>query len=295
MFLEEHLDGIDSGIKSIILNVAEKTKEIQKAFFTHNKLAGTKNVYNEEQLELDKFADKIILSAMEESNAVKNFVSEEQSEIIQIVKCKGNYGVVVDPLDGISCVKTNLAVGTILGVFDEGQVLEKGKKMDAAMYVLYGPQTSLVYTAKKGVHEFVLSPKGRFVLRAEDIKIPEKGKIYGSGGFREDWSKKHLDLIEKLEKQKYKLRVSGCFTADFQQILTYGGLFSYPVTKTFPQGKLRLLFECNPIAFIAKNAGGDSTDGKQSILELKPEKISDRTPIYVGGKKEIELAEKLLK
>jgi fructose-1,6-bisphosphatase I len=293
MDLKEHLNGIDEGIKSIILNVAEKSKQIQKAFFSHNKLAGSQNVYGEEQLELDKFADKLIFDAMEESKMVKALVSEEQFEIIHLEKSEGDFGVVVDPLDGVSCVKSNLAVGTILGVFDEGNVLEKGKKMDAAMYVLYGPQTSLVYTAKNGVHEFVLNPKGKFVLRAENIEFPE-GKIYSPAGLREEWTKKHLSFIERLEKQKYKLRISGSFTADFQQILTYGGIFCYPSTKSFPQGKLRLIFECNPLSFIAKHANGSSTNGRESILELKPENISDRTPIYVGGKKEVELAEKML-
>ncbi len=294
MYLEEHLDGIDKEIKEIILCVAEKSKKIQKSFFSHNKLAGSKNIYGEHQLELDKLADKMILNAMEESNRVKSMVSEEQNEIIHIEKSEGSYGVVVDPLDGVSCLQTNLAVGTILGVFDEGNIMEKGKKMDAAMYVLYGPQTSLVYTAKKGVHEFVLNPKAKFVLRAENIKIPEKGLIYGSGGIRKDWTKNHCKFIEELEKQNYKVRFSGSFTADFQQVLMYGGLFCYPETKSLPKGKLRLLFECNPIAFIAKHAKGNSTNGKKSILEIKPEKISDRTPVYVGGKKEIELTEKFL-
>ncbi len=294
MFLEEHLDGKDPAIKSIILKIAEKSKEIQKAFFVHNKLAGTKNVYKEEQFEIDKFADKLIIDAMEECQLVKSLLSEEQDEIIQMVKSEGELGVVVDPLDGVSCIKSNLAVGTILGVFDEGNVMEKGKKMDAAMYILYGPQTSLVYSMKDGVHEFVLSPKGRFVLRAEDIKFPE-GTIYSPSGLKTEWTKKYSSLINKFEKQNYKLRVSGSFTADFQQILSYGGLFSYPATKSFPEGKLRLIFECNPMAFIAKYAGGDSTDGKQSILEIKPEKISHRTPIFVGGKKEVELVEKTFK
>ncbi len=294
MILEEHLKGIDDGVKSIILSVAEKSKEIQKAFFLHNKLAGTKNVYGEEQLEIDKFADKLVLQAMEESKIVRNVVSEEQSEIIEIIKSEGSYGVVVDPLDGFSCIKTNLAVGTILGIFDEGNVMEKGKKMDAAMYILYGPQTSLVYTAKEGVHEFVLSPKGDFVLRAENMEFPE-GTIFSPSGLRTDWKKNHREFIEELEKQKYKLRLSGSFAADFQQILSYGGVFSYPSLKSMPEGKLRLLFECNPIAFIAKYAGGDSSNGTESILELKPESISQRTPIYVGGKKEIALAEKMLK
>ncbi len=293
--LEEHLNGIDEGIKSIILNAAEKSKEIQKGFFTHNKLAGSQNVYGEDQLELDKWADYLILDAMEQSKIVKTVASEEQSEIIEIVKSEGEFGVVVDPLDGVSCVKTNLAVGTILGIFDEGNVLEKGNKMDAAMYILYGPQTSLVYSAKDGVHEFVLDSKGNFILRVEDLKFPESGTIFGSGGLRTDWTKKHLDFIEELEKQNYKTRFSGSFTADFQQILSYGGLFSYPSTKKMPEGKLRLLFECNPLSFIAKYAGGASTDGKQSILEIKPEKISHRTPIYIGGKKEINLAEKMLR
>jgi fructose-1,6-bisphosphatase I len=225
---------------------------------------------------------------------VKAFASEERGEIIEVVKAEGEFGVVIDPLDGSSCIKTNLATGTIVGFFDEGNVLEKGNKMDAAMFLLYGPITTLVFTAKDGVHEFVLNLKGEFVLRKEFIEMPE-GKIFGIGGKRVEWFSKHLKFVEELEKQGFKTRFSGAFVADFNQVLNYGGIFSYPATKSNPNGKLRLLFEANPMALIAEQAKGLATNGVKKILEIKPEKIEQRTPLYIGSTKTVELAEKFLK
>lgn len=294
MNLEEHIKGLDPDIVKITLTVAEKAKEIEKAFLTHNVDAGTQNVYGEQQLELDKWADKLIFDALEEIQIVRNVASEEQGEIQEIVKAEGEWGITLDPLDGVSCVETNLAVGTIVGMFNEGNVMEKGNKMDAACYVLYGPLTTLTYTAKQGVHEFVLDSNGDFTLRNEDLKMPDPGEIYSPGGLNKDWIPAHAKYIKELEDQGYKLRYSGSFTADFQQVLRYGGVFTYPALKEKPNGKLRLLFEGNPMSFIAQQAGGDSTNGKQSILSIKPEKIDQRVPLYIGSKKPIELAEKIV-
>ena len=292
MFLKEHLLGVPEDVKTLILLVSEQAKKIRKGFLEHSRLAGTKNIYGEEQLELDKWADDIILKAMEESKLVRSVASEERDEITSIVKARGSWGITVDPLDGMSCVETNLSVGTIVGMFNEGNVLEPGNKMDAACFVLYGPLTTLTYAYKGwGCHEFVLDEQGNFVLRNESMKIPE-GKIYGSGALRKDWIPQHKKYIEELEKQGYKLRFSGSFTADFNQVLHYGGLFTYPASTGSPSGKLRLLFEGNPMAFIAKEAGGNSFNGKKSILDVKPEILSQRVPIYIGDKKTIDLAKK---
>lgn len=278
---------------AIMLLLADKSRLVQKAFFTHSGVAQTRNIHGEQQMELDTYSDAVFMKAMEKSRLVKTVASEEQDDIVEIKKAKGSYGVTLDPLDGSSLIKTNLAVGTIAGFFNEGDVMEKGSRMDGAMFILYGPITSLVYTAKKGVHEFVLNPKGKFVLKREGIQIPG-GKIYCPGGLRSEWAEPHRSFIEDLEGQGYKLRFSGGFVPDFQQILNYGGLFTYPALSTAPQGKLRLVFEANPMALIAEQAGGAGTNGVQNLHGIKPESLSQRTPLYLGGKREIELARKHL-
>ena len=171
--------------------------------------------------------------------------------------------------------------------------MEKGSKMDGAMFILYGPITSLVYTAKAGVHEFVLGSKGEFVLKRENIIMPE-GKIYCPGGLRSEWTAPHKKFIEGLESQGYKLRFSGGFVPDFAQILIYGGIFTYPCLTTAPHGKLRLIFEANPMALIAEQARGAGTDGIRDLRSIKPESLGQRTPLYLGGKREIEMAGKHL-
>ncbi|MDO8634196.1 MAG: class 1 fructose-bisphosphatase [archaeon] len=296
MFLEEHLVAVPFDVKTLVLAVAGQSKAIAGGFLDHSRLAGTKNIYGEDQLELDKWADQLLIDAFEETGIVRNVASEEQGEIVEIVKARGSWGITIDPLDGVSCVKTNLAVGTIVGMFNEGDVLEKGSMMDAACFVLYGPLTTLVYAYKgKGVHEFALDKKtGRFVLREESITIPQ-GEIYGSGGLKSEWTDAHAKFISELEKNNYKLRYSGSLTADFNQVLHYGGVFCYPALKNKPEGKLRLLFEANPLSFIAAEANGAGSNGVQSILDVEPKKISDRTPLYLGDKKTIALAEKFLK
>ena len=290
MLLEEHLVAVPDDAKKLILLVAETAKTVRRGFLDHTHFSGTKNIYDEEQLALDKWADEVFTQAFEKSMLVRNVASEEQGEINQIVKSQGSWGVTMDPLDGSSCVATNLSVGTIVGMFNEGDVMEQGNRMDAACYVLYGPLTTFVYAYKgKGCHEFVLDEKkNKFVLRQESIKIPE-GKIYGTGALRKDFIPQHEKAIAALEKEGYKVRFSGSFTADVNQVLHYGGLFTYPASKKDANGKLRLLFEANPVAFLIKEAGGSSFSGKQGILDITPHTLSQRTPVYVGDRKTIAL------
>ena len=162
------------------------------------------------------------------------------------------------------------------------------------MYILYGPLTTLTYCLRKGVHEFTLNDHGTFVLQNEDVTIP-KGKIYAPGALRKDYLATHRNYIEKLEEEGYKLRYSGSFVADVHQILHKGGVFTYPSFVGSEKGKLRLLFEAIPMGFIVSQAGGSVSDGYRDLLSIQTEKISQRIPVYIGGKKEIELIESMNK
>jgi fructose-1,6-bisphosphatase I len=164
--------------------------------------------------------------------------------------------------------------------------------MVGAMYVLYGPLTTLTYTVKKGVHEFVMDSAGDFILQEENIRIPD-GKIFAPGALRKEYLPAHMKWIESLESDGYKIRFSGSFVADVHQILHKGGVFTYPGYKGKEKGKLRLLFEANPMGFILSEAGGAASHGAGDILAVQPESVSQRIPIYIGGKKEIQLIESI--
>lgn len=288
MQLEQHLSGCDNDLRLLILRIAESCKTIRTGFASRQACSDTENVYGEKQMALDKWADEVLISDLRASGLVKYLASEEQPEILEF-KSKGNLGVTMDPLDGSSLIGVNLAVGTIIGIF-RGNVLSPGREMVAAMYVLYGPLTTLTYTARKGVHEFVLNPEGNYVLQEENIRIPE-GNIFAPGALRKEYLPGHLKWIERLESEGYKIRFSGSFVADVHQILHKGGVFTYPGFRGKENGKLRLLFEGNPIGFIVTEAGGAASNGRGNILEIKPEKVSQRTPVYIGGKREIKLIE----
>ncbi len=238
---------------------------------------------------LDKWADEVLINGLKSSRLVRYIATEEQPDIIEVDNPKNNFGVVIDPLDGSSLIDVNLAVGTIVGIYPD-HVLEKGEKMLAAMYILYGPLTTLTLTTGNGVHDFVMDEKGAFILMQRDVKIPD-GKLYAPGALRKDYLPEHAKFIESLEAEGYKLRFSGSFVADMHQILHKGGVFTYPGFKGKEKGKLRLLFEANPMGKIITDAGGAISNGKINILSIKPEAIDELTPIYAGGKKEISLIE----
>lgn len=289
--------GVDFGLASIIYEVAVASKYIVHAMRTGDLgLAGTSNLYGEEQLALDVLANEIIKDRLDHTGRVKSFASEELDDIL-IFERKGHkdYSVVVDPLDGSSLVDVNLAVGTIVGIFKGENLLQPGKNLVGAMYIVYGPRTTLVYSAGNGVYEFTLNSLGEYVLTQEEITLKDSNKIYSPGGLKKDYTEKHAKFIDFLEKNGYKLRYSGGFVPDINQILLKrGGLFTYPALKNSPNGKLRLLFELNPMAFIIENAGGMASTGKEIILEINPEKLDQRAPIYIGSKEEVQLAQKFL-
>lgn len=294
MKLQEHLKDVEGDLAKLIILISEQAKKIKNAFIGKQTYADSKNIYGEQQVALDKWADEILLNELKRSGLVKAVASEEQPEIVFVPESNGRYSVTMDPLDGSSLIGVNLAVGTIIGIFQDETVLRKGGEMIGAMYILYGPLTTLTYTVRKGVHEFVLNDSGEFVLQKEDIRMPE-GKIYAPGALRKDYLPAHKQFIEKLEADGYKLRYSGSFVADVHQILHKGGVFTYPGFVGREQGKLRLLFECNPLGMIVTEAGGAVSTGKENILDIQPTAVDNRVPIYVGGKSEIQLIEGYIK
>jgi len=288
--------GIETELRRLIWQIAVTGKYISaKIHESNRKLAGFRNIYGEEQLALDRSADEILQSQFKFSGFVKDYASEEQPEIIRVGKGNERYSITADPLDGSSLVDTNLAIGTIIGIH-RYSVLEKGEEsLVAAMYITYGPLITMIYSAGKGTHEFVLNREGEYVLAEENITLNEKGSIYGLGGLRKDWLPEHLKFIESLEEEGYKLRYSGGFVPDFNQILIKrGGIFSYPALKNNKKGKLRLIFELQPMAFLITQAGGMATDGKEDILSIKPESLDQRSPIYIGSRFEVEKAKEFL-
>jgi fructose-1,6-bisphosphatase I len=292
MQLSDHLEAYDDDLKQVVIKISEVTKKISRGFASRQGVSDTSNVYGEQQLAMDKWADELFISELRPSGLVKSFASEEQPDVLTF-KSSTDIGVTVDPLDGSSLIGVNLAVGTIVGIY-RGGVLSPGSEMVGAMYVLYGPLTTLNYCLGDGVHEFVLNEHGEFILQEKDIMIGGS-KIYAPGALRRDYLPAHREYIETLEEEGYKLRYSGSFVADVHQILHKGGVFTYPAYQGREQGKLRLLFEVNPMGYIVTQAGGAASNGVQNVLTLRPHSVSQRVPVYIGGKKEIELVESFMK
>lgn len=265
--------------------------------------AGTENKSGEEQLALDVVADRMILENIMVCKLTSAAISEEQETLIVCPHCKkgvcGKYCVAFDPLDGSSLVDANLAIGTIVGIYEGHSFIGRtGRQQAAALYVVYGPRTTLVYTIGKGVHEFQLNDVGEFTLKKENLSVQPNAKYFAPGNLRAANSNpKYRTLVEGWMDAEYTLRYSGGLVPDVNHILMKGnGVFTYPpFPPKYPQGKLRLLFECAPFAFLMEQAGGIASDGKRAILDIKITDHHQRTPIYLGSKNEVEKAVKAMR
>lgn len=298
--LRRHLreQEVNDNLTHLICEIAEASKYIINSIRTGDLgVAGTSNLYGEQQLALDVLADRILRKRLDHSRVVANIMSEEMDEIIPISPdCNGKYSVAFDPLDGSSLVDVNLAVGTIVSIFEGCDLLQPGNNQIAAMYILYGPRTTLIYSVGNGVHEFALNTLMEYTLLQEDITIEQQGNLYSPGGQRNLYTPGTEAFVTHLEGRGVKLRYSGGFVPDINQILLKGkGIFFYPHLKGLPQGKLRLLFELNPMAFLIEQAGGAASNGKQRILDLQPEQIHERSPVFIGCKDDVALAEEFIR
>ena len=258
-------------------------------------VAGTSNLYGEQQLALDVLADRIMTKRLLHSGVVGNVLSEEVEEVICMSKdCNGLYSVAFDPLDGSSLVDVNLAVGTIVSIFEGCNLLQPGRKQVAAN-ILYGPRTTLVYSTGDGGHEFAMNQLMEYTLVKENLRIKAQANIYSPGGLRNLFTPAVDGYVRELEERGCKLRYSGGFVPDINQVMIKGtGVFMYPHLKGHPNGKLRLSFELNPMAFLVEQAGGAASDGHGPILDRVPLGKDDRAPVFIGCKEEVALAEEYI-
>ena len=263
---------------------------------------GTTNVQGETVKKLDIMANDALKRTLGYRGNVGVIASEEDDEPRVLTEVEGDdtYIVMFDPLDGSSNIDVNVSVGTIFTVFKnppeiEGaarSVLQPGTKQIAAGYVLYGSSTVLVYTCGRGTHMFTLDPQyGTYLLTREDIRIPGHTPSYSvneaySHGFPEGY-RRYLDWV-KLERPRYSSRYVGSLVADFHRILIKGGVYFYPATGANPEGKLRLMYESNPLAFLAEQAGGAASTGTQRILDVVPGDVHHRTPLVIGSERNVD-------
>jgi fructose-1,6-bisphosphatase I len=298
--LRRHLrdQNIDHNLVHLICEIAEASKYVINAVRTGDLgVAGTSNLYGEEQLALDVLSDRILRKRLVKSGVVCNIASEEMDEIYQVTtNSDGLYSVAYDPLDGSSLVDVNLAVGTIVSIFSGCDLLQEGRKQIGAIYILYGPRVSMVYSVGNGVHEFTMNHLMEFTLTRENVRMEPSGNIYSPGGLRNKYSEGDEKFIRYLEAKGAKLRYSGGFVPDINQVLMKGkGIFMYPALNGSPNGKLRVLFELNPMAFLIEQAGGAATNGLIPILDIKPESLDQRAPIYIGCTEDVNKAMEYLK
>jgi fructose-1,6-bisphosphatase I len=265
---------------------------------------GDVNVQGEEQQGLDVFANNALLHTLGHRGSVGVLASEENEDPIVALKDPkhGKYVVIFDPLDGSSNIDVNVSVGTIFSIFRRDinngdkpadDVLQMGHRQIAAGYVLYGSSTMLVYTTGDGVFGFTLDPSiGAFVLSHPEIKMPDRGSTYSVNEAYADsfppFCRRFLHWVKSGEDDiAYKSRYIGSLVADFHRTLLKGGIFLYPPTASYHEGKLRLLYEANPIAMIAEQAGGVATTGHERILDIEPKSVHQRTPLFVGSQYEM--------
>ncbi|TNE70651.1 class 1 fructose-bisphosphatase [bacterium] len=290
------------------------SREVNKAGITNILgFEGSENVHGERVKKLDVFSNEQMISALSRSNNVCMIISEESDGIIRLKSSSGKYIVYTDPLDGSSNIDVNVSIGTIFSVYVRkshradyptiDDAIQDGLSQVAAGYVIYGSSTMLAYTTGLGVSTFTLDPSiGEFFLADQDVKIPKMGPFYsineGSYNSWEQGLKKYVKYCQEEDKETmrpYSARYIGSMVADVHRILLKGGIFIYPRSKSYPNGKLRLMYECNPLAFIIEQAGGKASDGLKRILEVKPTDIHQRCPIFIGSKENVEMAEKFLK
>lgn len=289
--------GVDRDLIRIIGEIANASKYIINAIRTGDLgVAGTSNLYGEQQLALDVLSDRIIQKRLMFAGVVAKMASEEVDELVEVtVPNNGRYSIAFDPLDGSSLVDVNLAVGTIVSVFEGDNLLRPGRNQVAALYVLYGPRTTMVVSTGKGVHEFAMNQLMEFDLVQENIQLEGPAKIYSPGGLRSKYTKGTLEFVRSLEASGTKLRYSGGFVPDINQVLIKGGgFFMYPHLTDNPQGKLRLLYELNPMAFLVEQAGGAASNGRQRILDIDPENLDQCSPVFIGTKEAVAFAEKCI-
>lgn len=299
-----------TGSFTILLTILENSVKIIGSHIRKTGLvdilgaAGGINTYGDEVQKLDDYSNRLLIDNLIDSGFVYAVGSEELEKPVFSDNLRGDYIVFFDPLDGSSNISTNASMGTIFSIYkapplsvrakgkqDEKEVLIKGSKQLAAGYALYGSSTMFVYTAGSGVNGFTLDPSvGSFLLSHPDMKVPEIGNIYSiNEGLADLLDEGHKDYLKKIKKDEYRTRYIACMVADVHRILLSGGIFIYPQNIKDKNGKLRLIYEVNPMSYIIEQAGGKAVSIKgKNPLDLTPKSISEKCPIALGSKKEVD-------
>ncbi len=288
---------VPDALRHLLVDISRAGRDIRYAIQTSaGGLSGGSNQFGEAQLKLDILADELMENYLRESGTVACYCSEEHDGIVEM-DTSAPYSVVFDPLDGSSLVDANFAIGSIFGIYAGSEIIGKTPREHvAAGYILYGPRTLFVYSTGDGVHAFLLSDIGEFIVMQEYLGIADVAKNFSPGNLSaiHDNPGYRKALDHWLETMT--LRYSGCMVADIHHILTKGqGIFANVGGKKYPQGKLRMVFECGPFAYLVEQAGGASSDGSISLLDKKLTACDQRSPMIVGSKEEVEVVVKLLK
>ena len=266
----------------IIMAIADTSLRLREAIPTGAGFVAGVNPSGEKQKALDVLSNDLFVKALVATREVREVASEEMAEP---AKGKGEVSVAMDPLDGSSNIGTNNPVGSIFGFYNDSLPCS-GRSLAGALFVTYGSMTTITLSLGVDVHRFVAVRHGslsRYELLDSELRIPGTPEVYGFGGLRKDWIEPVQRFVGSLEERGLKLRYCGTFVGDYNQVLTRGGFFAYPALRSKPKGKLRLIYETAPMAFITEQAGGYSTDGARSILDGAPQSLSDTSPAYLGS------------
>ena len=301
-----------SMLNELILAAKIISREVNKAGLVDVLgLTGEVNVQGEAVRKLDDYANDILIYRMERAGVLCAIASEENADVIEIPENmpQGDYILIFDPLDGSSNIDANVNVGTIFSIYRRksnckcgatlADVLQKGADQVAAGYFLYGTSTMMVYSTGRGVHGFTMDPSvGEFLLSHPDIKTPETGKVYSvNEAYWNYWDEATREAVSYFKStdntrgKPYSQRYIGSLVADFHRNMLYGGIFLYPADTQDPKkpkGKLRLMCEANPLAFLIEQAGGKATDGEIDILQIEPSELHQRVPLFIGSRNDVD-------
>jgi fructose-1,6-bisphosphatase I len=324
---QEHSGVIDGELTIVLNSISLACKQIaslvQRAGISNlTGLAGAANVQGEDQKKLDVISNEVFSNCLRSSGRTGIIASEEEDTPVAVEESySGHYTVVFDPLDGSSNIDAAVSTGSIFGIYkpDENCIIDfekdelssqeakcvmavcqPGENLLASGYCMYSSSVIFVLSVGTGVYGFTLDPLiGEFVLTHDNIQIPKSGKIYsfneGNYELWDDKLKSYVDSLKNPDPKPYSARYIGSLVGDFHRTMLYGGIYGYPADKKSPTGKLRLMYECAPMSFLAEQAGGKGSDGTQRVLDIHPEKVHQRVPLYVGSTEEVEKLEKYLR
>jgi fructose-1,6-bisphosphatase I len=277
-------------VSRIVMAIADTSIRVWEAIPSNAGLLAKVNPSGERQKAIDVFSNDLFTKELVATHAVREVASEEMAEP---VLGRGEISIAMDPLDGSSNIGTNNPVGSIFGFYSD-RLPASGRSLTGALFVTYGSMTTITLSLGNDVQRFVAVRHGsrfEFELTDSELRFPFEPEVYGFGGARREWIDPVQRFVVSLEERGLKLRYCGTFVGDYNQVLARGGIFAYPALKDKPKGKLRILYETAPMAYITERAGGYATDGTRSILEVVPASLSDTSPAYLGSSslaKEIE-------